>query len=429
MTLVAASASTAGAEPEWGRTAFGARAVLALVTVIYAFTRFGPREGVLALVAASAVVLLDVIQAFGLHRAPFAGAQRAGLIAAQALIICALFFAPAPFGYGSAVPPPVMLESPLFMLLLCFLASHVSAARPGLVWQAGAAILVVWGGALAWTLALPDTVTRASLHPERFKAIADLLSAVNSPHYFNLDLWKADVQSGAAVVLILGLAAYRMRRLARQSAAREAGRDALAAYFSPQVVETVLASSRAGFQPRERQVAVLDCDLVGFTRLAESLSPERTAEVLGLYRSVVEAAAFAEDGAILSWTGDGAAAVFGLTGAGETAASRALAAARRLQAAWPAAAQALLGGAPLDLALGIDFGAGMLGIVGEGGAVSLLMVGSPVQGASKMQAATRSAGGQLLVSDAAHSAIVVVDPASARTLSPCAVDGAQAWLG
>ena len=218
-----------------------------------------------------------------------------------------------------------------------------------------------------------------------------------------------------------------MRWLARRAAGREAERDALAGYFSPQVVETILASQRDGLNPRARQVAVLDSDLVGFTGLAETLSPERTAQVLGLYRSLVEAEVFGEDGAILNWTGDGAVAVFGLTGAGETAAARALACARRLEAAWSADARAMLGDAAPPLAVGLDFGEAFLGLVGKGGGVSLLMIGAPVQGAARLQAATREADSPVLVSVAAKASIELADPAAGAALSRLVAAGHDAW--
>ena len=427
MSLTVSPAVTPAGEPEWGRTAFLARAALATAAAVYAFARFGWSSGLLAFAAACVVVLMDAVQAFGLRRALFAGVLRFALIAAQAAVICGVFFLPAPLGWGSSTPPPVMLESPLFLLLLCFLASHVSAARPWLVWQTGVAILAAWVGVLAWTRSRPDIATRASLHPERMKSVAALLAAVNSPHYFNFDLWKSDLQICAATAFVLGLAAYRMRWLARRAAGREAERDALAGYFSPQVVETILASRRDGLSPRERQVAVLDSDLVGFTGLAETLSPERTAQVLGLYRSLVEAEVFGEDGAILNWTGDGAVAVFGLTGDGGTAAARALACARRLEAAWSAEARRMLGDAAPQLAVGLDFGEAFLGLVGKGGAVSLLMIGAPVQGAARLQAITREVDAPVLISVAAKASIDLADPAAGASLSRLVVAGHDAW--
>jgi class 3 adenylate cyclase len=65
-----------------------------------------------------------------------------------------------------------------------------------------------------------------------------------------------------------------------------------------------------------------------------------------------------------------------------------------------------------DLAVGIDAGAALVGVVGEGRAMSLLMQGPPIVRAAELQAATRTLGSPILLSEAAAAA--ASGPAKAR---------------
>ena len=406
--------------PVWGLTAFRVRCGLAVTCALYVLARFGAEAGLKMAAVLAAVAALDTIQLFWLGRSGWARALRPCLIGLGLLLVMALLFAPGPLSFARATPGPVLLESPLFLLLACIVASYVSADQPALVWQAAAAVGVAWLGALFWTRAQPGILDRSHLHT--MKTVSELLAAVNSPHYFNFGLWKVDLECGVAITAILGLAAYRMRRLARTTALRESERDALASHFSPQVVQDLLQRRGRVFEPQRREVAVMECDLFGFTTLAETMTPEAAADLLGLYRSVVESAVFEQGGAIVGWVGDGVTAVFGLTG-GADAARRALDCARRLGSAWPQAAGP---GAP-RLGMGIDYGPAVMGLVGEGRNVSLILTGPPLETAARLQSATRQVGAAILVSESARSALAADSPEEAASLSPVMASETQAW--
>jgi adenylate cyclase len=134
------------------------------------------------------------------------------------------------------------------------------------------------------------------------------------------------------------------------------------------------------------RLAVLDCDLVGFSRLAARMTPESTAAALRAYHGFVEAVVFAHHGAVLKYTGDGVSAVFGFTGEADAAAN-ALASAEQLAADWPAVgASAFAGEDPPALVVGVDYGEVTAGIVGEGRALSLIVTGPAVAEAERLQA-------------------------------------------
>ena len=309
---------------------------------------------------------------------------------------------------------------------MCFLASNAVATRPALVWVTGGAILGLW--IVLWQFAVSDShmLTRGTIHVVQYKTALSLLRATNGPYYFNIGVWwKGGLVSGALITGALGLALYRARRLARASGIQEVRRRALAAYFSPELVEMILHARDRGYLPKERHVAVLDCDLVAFTGLAEDMTPENVAVGLRLYRSVLEDAVFERGGAILSYTGDGAIALFGLTEDGSDAAARAISCAFAIAECWPRAAYSHFGSATPTLAIGIDFGPTLVGLVGDERSLSLLAVGAAIDHASALQQATREAGTNILISDRAKTAS---DRArSNMIIEPCDIDGIHAW--
>ncbi len=405
----------------WGR------AGLALIAALYCLARFGLADGACVCMAAIAFVAVDYARLFWLRTLRQGDALEAAAIFLQAGILGVLFLAPAPFGVASDVPRQLLLlQTPSLILLLCFIASSASAARPALVWCAGAAVACLW--IVGWRVILEDprTLTLAAIHMERFKSALSLLQAVNQPEYFNFNLLKGAFTAAAMITLVLGFGIYRIRRLARVTSEREGARRALTAYFSPQIVDTILAAQGSKLNPQEKLVTILDCDLVGFTLLAETLSPEQVASTLQSYRAIVEAAVFAMDGAILSHAGDGVVAAFGLTGSSSTAAERALTCARRIVSDWTRS-RSSPGEMALPLAIGVEFGSVQMGLVGQGRTMSLLVLGDAVDAAASLQWATRAAHKNILVGEKARESMIAADADSARTLEPCPVADIDAW--
>jgi adenylate cyclase len=401
------------------------RAVIAVLGVLFAVLRCGPAAGLAALVAAALVILLDFLVRAGPSRGAPGVLLRALAGVGQVLAIAVLFFGPAPFGFGST-PVPVFILSPLLLLLICLMASHLDPQRPILVPIMAVACEALWISVRSFALAQPGTLSHARPGSSTQAAMSQLIIRVSGPHYFNQELWRNQLIYVLLIAGLLTATIWRSHRLGVVSARREAARNVLAAHFSPQVVETILKGGAESFRPRELEVAVLESDLVGFTSLAESLTPEETAEALSHYRRAVEQVVFAEDGAILAWTGDGATAVFGLEGAGGAAAAKALRCAQRLQQAWPGVAAGFPRGGQ-GLGVGVDFGRAVMGLVGEGRQVSLLLLGPPAAGAERLQAATREAGVRVLASAAAKAAAEAADAASVAGLSPTPLAGEAAW--
>jgi len=399
------------------------RSSLAVGAALYSFVRFGPITGTRVLAAAAFFVCLDVVRELHVTRRRFGRTIGIVAVALQSAILGILLIAPAPFGVASDVPSQVVfLQSPVLVLLLCFVASGVDARNPVLVWVAGVAVSALF--LIDWqvVMANPLTLTLSAVRPERYRSAIALLRAINDPHYFNLSLMKGALFTTLLITPVLGFGLYRVRRLARITADRENLRRSLAAYFSPQVVETILASRNRELGPQLRDVAILDCDLVGFTTLAEQLSPEDVAVLLRSYRAAIERLVFRHDGAILSFTGDGIIAGFGLTG--HEAAEHSLACARDILREWKGLAA---NGKSIPIAIGAEFGKVHMGLVGKARAMSLLVLGDAVEAAAALQWATREAGTSVLIGKGMRGKLNEDAAPIARELVPCPVAGAEAW--
>jgi class 3 adenylate cyclase len=325
------------------------------------------------------------------------------------------------------MPTPMVLKTPFLVLLLCFMASHISAARPLITIWASLSVVAGWWLAREVILADPHTITAANLVLSHYKTYLELARVAGQPHFFNGGVWSIHFRELFIFGAILAFAAYRVHHLAIRTARQAALRDALGAHFAPQVAELMAKSSKPGLMRWSKELAVIDCDMISFTALAEKSEPEHVAEILQAYRNVVEDAVFDAGGAIVSYAGDGATAVFGLTDGGAPAAVAALDCAQQIANGWPEVARIILGTDAPAVAIGVDFGAVRAGLVGEGRALSLLLLGEPVAGAAELQAMTRDVSAPILLSEAEKQAATAEKPGLADNLLPVDAKGTTAW--
>jgi class 3 adenylate cyclase len=402
----------------WGRL------TLTLATWLYVCVRFGWGIGGRVLPAALAIVILELVRIVR-PRKRLAGVIIDSCAAAlQPVVLFVVCFAHAPLGFGGEVPGRVMIDTQIFVLALCFLASNADAANPGALWSSAGAILLAWLGVRVTVMSEPGIVSAATMRVANYKTPMSFVTAVHGPHFFNATEWQASFVSCVVMTAALGLGLFRTRRLARMAADAEMRRSALAAFFSPQVTEEILKAKSGSIAPRNEMVAVLDCDLVGFTALAEPLPPESVAAVLRAWRAIIEDAVFAEEGALLSHTGDGAIALFGFAGEKEDCVSHAVAAAKRIIESWSSASRQLPA-APKP-AIGIAYGEAQTGLLGER-MLSFLAAGPALDEASNLQRETRAATTPLLIGDEAFERMKRRNDPACAGFEPFEAGGLSAW--
>jgi adenylate cyclase len=247
--------------------------------------------------------------------------------------------------------------------------------RPALVAAGGVALLAAWG-------------------------------ALDLAAFLALGLWLNLVFP--ATVLVLGTALAVVGRGVHESRLRrsaERERAGLSRYVSPLAAARLYG--RSGDGSGESQVAaIMFVDLVGSTRLGETMTPAETAALLRRFHRSVERAALDHRGTIDKFVGDGALVVFGVPAGGPADAARAIACARQIVAdvaRWRAELEA--DGKPgIACGIGLHFGPVLVAEVGGDAHAQVTVAGDTVNVASRLEAMTRAWRTTLIASDAAVEA-------------------------
>jgi adenylate cyclase len=192
-----------------------------------------------------------------------------------------------------------------------------------------------------------------------------------------------------------------VRGLDQQRAEAERARANLSRYFSPNIVD-LLAESDEPLGPVRRQtVAVLFVDIVGFTRMAEEMTPEAVVAMLREFHERMAARIFACGGTIEKYIGDEIFAVFGLPSASPHDALNGLRCAALMLDeldAWNKA-RAVRGEPTLGIGIGLNYGPAVLGDVGTKHSLAFAVIGDTVNIASRLQGLTRELKTPLVVAD------------------------------
>lgn len=215
----------------------------------------------------------------------------------------------------------------------------------------------------------------------------------------DLDDLRATISKAATIVRELHAgeeARQRARDLAKQYRRVD---DIFGRYVSEQVKVHLLASPEGHQLSERRTLTVLMADIRGFTRLSETLSPERVVQVLNGYLERATQAILRRNGTINEILGDGLLVFFGAPISDDRAAEHAVAAALELQLAMNELNARHREQDLPDLAIGIGVhtGEAVVGTIGSQQRQKYAAVGKNVNLVGRIESGT--VGGQVLVSD------------------------------
>ena len=199
----------------------------------------------------------------------------------------------------------------------------------------------------------------------------------------------------------------RLRDIDQRREAVERARGNLARYFSPHFAAMLAERDEPLGAVRRQNVAVLFCDIVGFTRMAEAMAPEAVVTLLRLFHDRMTTQIFACGGSVEKYIGDEIFAVFGVPEpAGDDAANALRCGCLMLEAleAWNREREAA-GEPRLAIGIGLNFGPAVLGDVGSAQTLSFTVIGDTVNTASRLQGLTRTLETPLVAADAVIRAI------------------------
>jgi adenylate cyclase len=190
---------------------------------------------------------------------------------------------------------------------------------------------------------------------------------------------------------------------------KERLRETFGRYVDPRVVEGLIDPQSLTASEGERRVmTVLFCDMKGFTRLSEGMTPQGLVKVMNHYLSTMSGPIRSHRGIIDKYIGDAIMAYWGPPFADdkEQAQLASLAALEMLQLVPQLRAELpeLLGVRTLpnafDLRIGIATGEVLVGSIGSELMMSYTVMGDTVNLASRLEGANKEYGGRILVSEA-----------------------------
>jgi class 3 adenylate cyclase/CheY-like chemotaxis protein len=176
-------------------------------------------------------------------------------------------------------------------------------------------------------------------------------------------------------------------------------------FLSPQLADLVVSSGEETFlNSHRREIAVLFCDLRGFTAFAESTEPEEMIAVLREYHEEMGRLVFEYEGTVGRFAGDGLMIFFNDPLPCPDPAGRAVRMALAMRERMAELSRGWLRhGYELGFGVGITFGYATLGRLGFPGRFEYEPNGSVVNLAARLCA--EALGGQILVSQRVHAAV------------------------
>jgi adenylate cyclase len=329
--------------------------------------------------------------------------HRFALVGVDAAIICAIASL-GPIGTGGDIPQIFVFRIYSVAYLLVFLAIATLSLSPALVlWTGVSQVIGLWG-AFAWIVSgMERTVTWGDLplNPTR----AEFFALLFDPDFIGTGTRVVESMCLLVAAAILALAVNRARNLVRKEARAQAARENLARYVSPNLAER-LSTAAEPFAVRRLQAGILFVDVVGFTRFAEQNDPETVIAFLRDFHGRMAKAVFDHEGTLDDFIGDEVTAVFGTPEPHADDAARALECAQDMRksiAAWNLE-RAPSGFPPVKVGIGLHVGTVVAGNTGSENRLKFAVVGDAVNVASRLQAATRELGCEMVVSQIAMRA-------------------------
>ena len=323
-----------------------------------------------------------------------------------------------PFEEG---PLPVALHYRFdgFVFFFLLFAGVLHSYSPRLVLWSGVSMALWWAGALALAVRSPGVVTEFDLPAAAEMSRLAFIERAQQSDFIEVLRRLQEVLVAVLVAVIASFAVARSRQLVLESVRSERARENLARYFSPDVAAELASDEHDLGAARRQHAAVLFADIVGFTRLSESLGPEGTIALLREWHGRLGDIVFRNGGTLDKYIGDGLMATFGTPHTGADDATRALEAALEMAAAARQAGGARHAGAkrspggtgvPPDAAhppgappvvrigIGLHYGPVVLGDIGNERRLEFAVLGDTVNVASRLEGLTRELEAGLVAS-------------------------------
>ncbi len=293
---------------------------------------------------------------------------------------------------GTEVPPAYMLKTQLTALSLGLVALNALAIRPLYPIVVACGGITVQAALLVYVLREPRTIVSS-----------DFVASTMGPA-LSLDLVLVSMLIIAVTGAAMGYLTLIARRTVVQGVRLEVANVHLGRYFSPGVVARISseADTLVGVGGRTQEVAVMFCDIRGFTAITENLQPSEVVGFLSQYHTRMVEVIFGFGGTLDKFIGDAIMVTFGTPDPSGDDAERSVRAAMAMNAALAElnAEREGRGLAQIRHGIGIHFGPVIAGNIGTEDRLEYTVIGDTVNVASRIQDACKTVGEALLISDA-----------------------------
>lgn len=213
-------------------------------------------------------------------------------------------------------PPSFYLKAPTMLYVFIFIALRALRFEARFVIAAGGAAVLGWALLVVYVI---------RSNPQNTMITRDYVDYLTS----NSVLLGAEFDkmiTMTVVAAILAVALIRGRRLLQRAVAEGVAAQELSRFFAPEIAQRIRgADQRIAVGSGEfREAAIVNFDMRGFTRLAETRRPDEIMALLAEYQRRVVGAVQANGGSIDKFLGDGVMATFGATEPSESYAADAL---------------------------------------------------------------------------------------------------------
>jgi len=341
----------------------------------------------------------------------------------DSLALAAALLLPNPFETLN-LPPALPLRYASFMYFFLLLMQAAFSFRPRLLLWTGLSGVAAWTLGFLWIATRPETLVLP------VSSRADYLGVYLDRNFASTLKFENEVIVFLLVSAGLALLVRRSRALVAERVRAERARSNLSRYFSPKVVETLAERDEPLGRVRRQAVGVLFADLVGFTTMAEDMTPEQVMAMLRDFHGRMEEVVFRHSGCLEKFIGDALLATFGVPETGSRDATDTLACARGMLAslhAWNRERTAS-GLSPLHMGLGLHYGPVVAGDIGSRRSMAYATVGDTTNVTSRLQALTRELGTSIVASGALVAA-VEREAADAKLLDGLTARGARTLRG
>ena len=236
----------------------------------------------------------------------------------------------------------------------------------------------------------------------QFYFSSDPQTIVSDALVMNKVVFLGNIQ--VSVILILGTIwiAWRLEKVTDDAAKQERSSVTLGRYFSPDIRQEIENESFLDTKSsKEKKVAILFTDIVGFTKLSENMEPNQVLELLSKYQTKMVDAIFANGGTVDKFIGDSVMATFGTPVSRGNDAQNALNCAKQMQLVmdkWDSD-MSLPSNLKIKHRIGIHYGNCFAGNAGSDQRVEYTVIGDAVNLASRICEACKEVGCSLLISD------------------------------